>query len=50
MLNKKNVSRLAQPDKLVKLITDWCKNKQTKETKIETLETNSHIYKNLIYG
>lgn len=33
MLNKKNVSRLAQPDKLVKLITDWCKNKQTKETK-----------------
>lgn len=49
MLNKKNVSRLAQPDKLVKLITDWCKNKQTK-TKIEISETNSHIYKNLIYG
>lgn len=49
-VEEEKCKQVALPDKLVKLTTNWYKNKQTKETKIETSETKSQIYKNLIYG
>lgn len=53
MLKKKNVNRLALPDKETCKTNDWLvysESKETKETKMENSETNPHTYKNLILG